>query len=141
MGVPGLFANLCKKYKNRIIYNKKAKMDEEKINKSQIESKKIADAPDALFFDFNCLIHPVCRLVWNEYKDKKSIEEFEQLVIKHAIEYMERIIEYAKPKEICGIYIDGVCPLAKMNQQRQRRFASVIDKETMNNIIIEHCNL
>jgi len=89
---------------------------------------------DILYFDFNCLIHPVCHLLWSEYKDKNiSTSDFENKVINKTLEYMHKVIEYVNPS-ICGIYIDGVCPVSKMAQQRQRRFASILDKEVMNNI-------
>jgi len=121
MGVPGLFANLHHKYKQQLI-------------KKQITS----NLNTILYFDFNCLIHPICHLLWNEAKDTNiSNSDFENKLIVKTIEYLEKVIEYVNPSK-CGIYIDGVCPISKMVQQRQRRFASVLDKEIMNNIRSKH---
>ena len=36
--------------------------------------------------------------------------------------YTDRIINFLKPTKLIYIGFDGVAPLAKMNQQRQRRF-------------------
>jgi 5'-3' exonuclease len=137
MGVPGLFANLHNKYKKYII-KKKINNDDNKIlntdNLLNISLSIINLKPYFLFFDFNCLIHPICHLIWDEYKDKNiSLDEFEHKIIMKSTEYMEKVIKYAEPT-FCGIYIDGTCPMSKIAQQRQRRFASVIDKEVMNNI-------
>jgi len=127
MGVPGLFANLHHKYKSKII--------KKKLNGSlNLTNNLININPHILYFDFNCLIHPICHLLWSEFKDKNiSNENFENKMIVKSIEYMEKVIEYANPTKV-GIYIDGVCPISKMVQQRQRRFASILDKEIMNNI-------
>jgi len=129
MGVPGLFANLHNKYKKNIIkkmINSSTKIDEQHL----VNNIKTY----ILYFDFNCLIHPICHLLWNEFKDKKiSNDDFENKVMVKTLEYMKKVIEYVKPTK-CGIYIDGVCPVSKMAQQRQRRFASILDKEIMNNI-------
>lgn len=135
MGIPGLFANLYKQYGKHVVYNKRSVPDTDNMD-SHIKTGSIANNADALYFDYNCLIHPVNRLLWNDYNERphESKTDFESELIEQSISYMERIIEYANPKEFVAIYIDGVCPLAKMDQQRQRRFASIVDKEIMNNI-------
>jgi len=136
MGVPGLFANLNNKYKNNIIKKNIIlnSLINQPLNLPHNLHQPVNIKPDILYFDFNCLIHPVCHLLWSEYKDKNiSTDNFEQKVISKTLEYMGKVIDYVKPTT-CGIYIDGVCPLSKMAQQRQRRFASILDKEIMNNI-------
>jgi len=134
MGVPGLFANLHHKYKSKIIKRKLVL----NTNLQNLKSNYINIDPDILYFDFNCLIHPVCHILSAQYKDKNiSKEDFENKMIVKTIEYMEKVIEYANPSKV-GIYIDGVCPISKMAQQRQRRFASVLDKEVMNNIRVKN---
>ena len=120
MGVPGLFANLSHKYKNYII------------------KKNIGDFTytDILLFDFNCLIHPVCHLLFDEFSKKKTfiVEQFETKLMDKCIEYFELIIDFVSPTSIVGIFIDGCCPMSKLNQQRHRRFASILEKEIHNNI-------
>lgn len=145
MGIPGLFANLSYKYKKHII---KTKLNSNQNTNSDCEIEQLLEDPnnfinvssDMLFFDFNCLIHPVCRLLWTQNLDSSgktkfnSIEDFEDKLMKECIKYLEMVVNYAKPTELIAVYIDGICPMSKMAQQRQRRFASVIDKEIYNNI-------
>jgi 5'-3' exoribonuclease 1 len=132
MGVPGLFQNLKHKYPN--IIKKKVKASDTAENMLIDNFNYINLNPYMLFFDFNCLIHPICHLLWREYKNKNiSKLDFEHLIFVKSIEYMEKVIEYAEPQFVY-IFIDGVCPMAKMSQQRQRRFASLIDKDKINEI-------
>ena len=65
-----------------------------------------------LFFDLNCLIHPCCRDETNE----------DNMFIKIK-DYIDKIIKLVDPK-FTYIAIDGVCPRAKMQQQRKRRYKS-----------------
>jgi len=138
MGIPGLVANLCKEYGNYIILNKLIHASNIKnniINDTAINTCNIIDNIDCLYFDFNCLIHPIARLLWIYFIENKIDKTtYESELIEQSILYMEKIIEYVKPSNYVAIYIDGVCPISKMNQQRQRRFASILDKEIMNNI-------
>lgn len=134
MGIPGLMKNLCNRYKKQIIKIKNEVLEDGSIT--------IINEVDQLYFDFNCLIHPICRLIWlTEYKANNliiDIKEFEQKVILKSIEYLELKIKEINPLSIVGIFIDGVCPMSKIVQQRQRRFASILDKEIMNNIRHKH---
>jgi 5'-3' exonuclease len=133
MGVPGMFRSLSERYKRHII-KIKGEVQENGLP-TEIEPM------DALFFDFNCLIHPICRQVWLENKAKNismTTKEFERKVMEKCIEYMEMKVQEVNPISTVGIFIDGVCPMAKIAQQRQRRFASILDKEIMNNIKHKH---
>ena len=57
---------------------------------------------------------------------KKSQKEVELLMLKSVREYLTKVVSFAKPTELLYISIDGPAPKAKMNQQRQRRFRSVL---------------
>lgn len=111
MGVPGFFAWLLKKYKksNNII-----------INEIHTDKKRI------LYLDANCFIHPECFTVLNYYVNETSCERLEQQMIKRIINYLNFLILITRADEVF-ISVDGVAPLAKMNQQRKRRFRSVDD--------------
>ena len=104
MGVPGLFASLVKNYNKQDC----------KIIKQTIDN----DLPNHLYLDFNGGIYQVLR---DEIKTEETL-------IIHTIDYLEKICTIIPNLEFIYIAIDGVCPRAKMEQQRQRRFHSVCKK-------------
>lgn len=111
MGVPGFFAWLLKNnIHNNIVLNKLDKIDN-------------------LYFDANCLFHPKCFDILKLYQDEKNIEKLEKLMMDRIIKYIDYIIKYVNPTELIYIAVDGVAPVAKINQQRKRRYKSVIDNK------------
>lgn len=116
MGVPGFFRWIYHKYKE-----------------SQLITKEI-ESVDSLFFDLNGLIHPQCQKVLDTYFHFKNIYELEQKMIEECINYLNYIIYYVKPKHLIYIAIDGVAPMAKVKQQRYRRYKSISDLFMYNNI-------
>jgi len=75
-------------------------------------------ACDNLMFDFNGLIHPSCQ----KYMKEKPAKDFEKGLLTAIWNDTTDIIKRVNPKKTVQIYIDGVAPIAKMNQQRKRRF-------------------
>lgn len=118
MGVPGFFTYILRnqQLKESIIY--------QNINKDI----------DILYFDFNCLIHLCAGRVRSKYPDWKTISKLENLIHEEVISYTNHIIEFVNP--LYGIYIaiDGVCPMGKIIQQRDRRYRAVIEIEKMNKL-------
>lgn len=111
MGVPGFFVWLMKNnVHNNIIQNK-------------------LDKIDCLYFDANCLFHPKCFEILKLYSQISDITKLEELMMDRIIRYIKYIISYANPSKLIYIAVDGVAPIAKINQQRKRRYKSVIDKE------------
>jgi len=104
MGVPGLFASIVKNYN--------------KQNRKIIKQKIDNDLPNHLYLDFNGGIYQVLR---DEIKTEEAL-------IIHAVDYLETLCKIIPNLEVIYIAIDGVCPRAKMEQQRQRRFHSVCRK-------------
>lgn len=120
MGVPGFFAWLLKKYKRR------------KIITTEI-NKKV----DVLYLDSNCLFHPQCYTVLNYYLNKKKkidINKLEEKMIDRIISYITYLIGVVVPEKEVYIAVDGVAPMAKMNQQRKRRYKAVQDNELRDEI-------
>lgn len=101
MGVPSYFKNIIQRYNNILI-------------KNDLFNKKINN----LFFDLNCLIHPCCRNLTDENEMYDNI--YENIL---------KIINICKPDKLVYIAIDGVCPRAKIEQQRKRRFKSALEKK------------
>lgn len=117
MGVPGFFAWLLRKYQN-----------------SNIVSEKINDEIDTLYLDANCLYHPQCHKVLDHYNNTLSVDQLEDKMISRILQYVDFIINLVNPRKHTFIAVDGVAPLAKMNQQRKRRFRALKDNELRNSI-------
>ena len=137
MGIPKYFREITKENPNLIL-------DKDVMN-TNIHN---------LYLDFNCLIHPVVKKIEAEYqhlvkeynfeKDKSSyqnldhITKFELKVYQSLSDYLEKIINYANPLESIYISIDGVAPRAKMEQQRLRRYRSILVNQMKNEIYKKH---
>jgi len=77
-----------------------------------------------LFMDFNCLIyHCLYRADTPPYSGIK--DEWETQFIACVVQYCLKVIKEVNAKNGVYIAIDGVVPMAKMRQQRLRRFKSV----------------
>src|SRR3989304_8702292 len=103
MGVPGFFVWLLKNYgENKIITNN----FDEKI--------------DILYLDSNCLFHPQCFKILGHFDSLKDLEKLESKMMIRIINFIDYLIDYVNPQKKVYISVDGVAPLAKMNQQRKR---------------------
>jgi len=133
MGVPGFFMWLWKKYKGKHFIFNKLKINDKKLLKK-------TNNIDYLLIDTNCLLHPMCFKVLAEQqeslKKKKKIDynKLEKKMMDRCLNYLDEIIEYVNPKKGVYIAIDGVAPIAKIKQQRSRRFKSVNDNNLRNNL-------
>jgi len=115
MGIPQYFGWLSRKYDTDIILSAVGEIQH-------------------FYFDFNCLIyHVIARMDYETLKKKNPIER-RQSIIEEVLKYTKHVIETVKPKKSFTICIDGVVPMAKMHQQRLRRYKSPIFKEWENNI-------
>ena len=108
MGIPLYFKTLYNDYPEIVIKN--------------------IDGNNFLFLDLNCAIHPCCRKVmttmdYNFYNH----DLLEAKMIQSVLAYIEKLVKLVGPS-LLYIAIDGVVPIAKMLQQRQRRFKSSQDK-------------
>jgi len=116
MGVPGFFSWLLRK-----------KRDNKKLI---INTPKFIKKNNLLFIDTNCLLHPCVNFIISKVKhDKRDIsrDELEDEIFKYISEYINNIIEQTK-SEFVYIAIDGVAPMAKILQQRQRRYKYLYEK-------------
>ena len=121
MGVPGFFAWILKRHRNNNIII--PKMD-----------KKC----DILYLDANCLFHPQCFKVLDKNIDWKNQIDLEGKMINRILNYIQFLVKEVKPKKGLYIAVDGVAPMAKMNQQRKRRYRSINDTIIKNNIKKKH---
>jgi 5'-3' exonuclease len=115
MGIPRLFGWLSGKYKSDIIC-------------------QINGEPKHLFFDFNGLIYQCYARLDYQTMLKKTIQGRQTELIREVIRYTKHIIGFVKPTISVGFFIDGPVPMAKMHQQRLRRYKSPIFREWENDI-------
>lgn len=80
-------------------------------------------AIDWFFMDFNCLIYH-CLHAMPVYVETQR-DAWENELIAHVVTYTRNVIRQVAPKQGVFLAIDGVVPMAKMRQQRLRRFKSV----------------
>lgn len=82
----------------------------------------------ALYFDFNCMIYHCARRknsTLPPYPGVDGNDEWEQLLLEEIVKYVVKVWQdVGQPQEVF-LAIDGVVPMAKIKQQRLRRFKSV----------------
>ena len=115
MGVPSYFRFIFDKFRNNIVH------DVTTYNKASTISN--------LFFDFNSLIHPVVK---DDYCSS-YLKMFKKIVI-----YTDMVIKLVNPQKLVYIAIDGVPPMAKIIQQRMRRYKAVKDVERIRELKHRH---
>ena len=103
MGIPSYYRFLCQKNKKTI------------INQYKKNGRTI------LCLDFNCIVYH-CLSKIPTFEDNDSYERY---LIKEVCNYVEHIWKSAGNPEELYIAVDGVVPMAKMKQQRLRRFKSI----------------
>ena len=82
-------------------------------------------AVEWLWMDFNCLIyHCLRRPDLRPYPGAEGKDEWEADFLKAIVAYTQKVVTEVKPTKGVYIGIDGVVPMAKMKQQRMRRFKS-----------------
>ena len=136
MGVPGFFMWLLKKYKSKKFVFTKSQLDIMN-EKDKIQNEEI-NSIDYLLIDMNCMIHPECFKTLADAKPNENMEKLEAKMRNNVILYLEKTINHLIPKKGIYIAIDGVAPVAKMKQQRLRRFKSISDKQLYDNIRKKH---
>lgn len=93
-----------------------------------VSEKKPVEKVGRLYLDFNCAIHYCCNRIKASTKPPETDEEFEWELIEACKAYILKLKEYVQPEELVYVSIDGVVPMAKITQQRKRRFFSDFTK-------------
>lgn len=109
MGIPSYYKKLADKIKHLI-------------------TKSRPISPTSLFFDFNCLIYHCARrpnTTLPPYPGETGKEEWERLLLDDIAKYVQHIWHEAGQPPRVYLSIDGVVPMAKIKQQRLRRFKSI----------------
>jgi 5'-3' exonuclease len=100
MGVPFLFKAIVEKYPNIILNTIKQ--------------------THRLFIDFNASIHACsAAVISRKPTDYTNLDIFNEI-----IKYILTVVDIRKPTELLYLAVDGIAPLAKIQQQRRRRYLS-----------------
>lgn len=116
MGVPGFFKWVSTRYRKQILYN---------------DRKIICDN---FYTDTNCALHPECFAIVEIHENVTDKNKLENLMIIRIKEYLTYLETYVSPRKMMFIAIDGVAPMAKIEQQKPRRIKAVHDSELINKI-------
>ena len=116
MGIPSYFSYIVKNHSNII----------KKYN-SFLQDNNVHN----LYLDSNSIIYDCLRELVKE--DILGNIKFEEELIKLVCLKISEYINIIKPSDIVFISFDGVAPVAKMEQQRNRRFKTVFEKEVLKN--------
>jgi 5'-3' exonuclease len=103
MGIPSYFSHIIKNYPE--------------IIKKFINNKFHVDN---LFLDSNSIIYDCMRDI--EYNNNNN--DYERKLINAVCKQIETYIQQIQPKKLLYISFDGVAPVAKLNQQKNRRYKS-----------------
>ncbi len=87
-------------------------------------NKDIVNDVEWLFMDYNCLIYH-CLHREDTPLYTADNESWESQFLECVVKYTLKVIKKVSPKSGVFIAIDGVVPMAKMRQQRLRRFKSI----------------
>ena len=91
-------------------------------------SKSYEGKASSLFFDFNCMIYHCARRpnsTLPPYPGPEGNSEWEDLLLEDIVKYVVKVWQsVGQPNEVF-LGIDGVVPMAKIKQQRMRRFKSI----------------
>tara|TARA_B110000208_G_C11758372_1_gene425981 strand:+ start:391 stop:1920 length:1530 start_codon:yes stop_codon:yes gene_type:complete len=99
-------------------------------NYPQILNQKYEKNRPYLFLDFNGIIHQCCNKVIGNSNGKYNDDELFQEIKEYIYELKDRF----QPTLIYAA-VDGVAPMSKIKQQRQRRFKTVFFQKSKNNIL------
>lgn len=107
MGIPSFYKHLLRRFKN--------------ITSGSFKSLVGPDVlVSAFMLDFNCIIYAAMKTL------KPTVSEAYEVGLRREVGvWLERLISIVDPKEEVFIAVDGPVPLAKIHQQRLRRFKSV----------------
>ncbi len=112
MGIPSYFSSIIKEYPHII----------KKLIQSTLQT-------DNFFLDSNSIVYDCARTLDFSLDTAPA----QQQVIKAVLKKIEEYISIVKPRNLVMISLDGTPPVAKLEQQRQRRYKSWFTALSMEN--------
>ena len=114
MGIPSYFSHIVKEHRDII---------------KELDPNIIFDN---LYLDSNGIIYECANNSHNEWLDSKgNKKKYEKKLIKMVLLKIKEYIDVINPQKEILIAFDGVAPVAKLNQQRERRYKSWIQNEIL----------
>lgn len=141
MGIPGFFGWLLKKYDKSVFTS--YKINAPRTDMRGVESSILTrgtSTVDELYIDANCMLHPSCFKILKRANPIMSNDILESEMINKCITDLDYLIKYVNPTTKLFVAVDGVAPLAKISQQRKRRYKSY-DDTIRKNIIKQKFNV
>jgi len=106
MGIPSYYKTLCDTVPGLVL-------------------KKLPERPSHFWIDFNCMIyHCIRRPGATLYAGDDTRLQWENETIEAVCKYVKDLVKIVQPTIQVYIGVDGVVPMAKIRQQRLRRFKS-----------------
>ena len=125
MGIPSYFSYIVKNHREIIkkFYKKK-------------ENEKEGMVIDNLYLDCNSIIYDAVRSIdFTSNEDDCDIGlDSHQRIFRRVILKIEEYISVLEPRDTVIIAFDGVAPVAKLEQQRERRYKSWYQNEVSKSI-------
>ncbi|CAH9108301.1 unnamed protein product [Cuscuta europaea] len=122
MGVPSFYRWLVGKYP-KIVVNA---VEEETDSSLPNPNAGLLHEFHNFYVDMNGVIHHCFHPEEALFPPTTNEEVFEAI-----FDYLDRLFNIVRPRNLLYLAIDGVAPRAKMNQQRSRRFRTAKDKQIM----------
>jgi len=110
MGIPSYFSQVVRRHRQIITQFKQSSSNQKCEGKTHI---------DNLYLDSNSIIYDAIHTL-----DNQDSCDFEERLIKAVCDKIEFYIRKINPTQRIFIAFDGVAPMAKLNQQRTRRYKS-----------------
>jgi 5'-3' exoribonuclease 1 len=111
MGIPSYFSHIVRKHRSILIKHESVRM-----------------AIHNLYMDCNSLIYDSIHEL--EKKDTNhSSSDIEMTIINMVCDKIKHYIKVLSPKNNVYIAFDGVAPIAKLEQQKNRRYKSWLEKD------------
>lgn len=85
---------------------------------------------DVFYLDYNGGVHPVCHKLMESMSADTPAPIFEDNLCKESWNYLMNLVREIKPSNV-HITLDGVAPVAKIQQQRKRRYLSILRQQLL----------
>ena len=86
--------------------------------------------PNVFALDLNCAIYHCVKKVQRKQPFSEEVRaKWEAALIQEVIAYIQQLENIVQPTDCVYVAVDGVAPMAKIRQQRVRRFKSAVQAE------------